>query len=48
VPEDTAALLTTITLSVVSLSVVLHGISVTPLMNRYQAFNERRTARMKS
>jgi len=28
--------------SVVSLSIVLHGISVTPLMSRYQAFNERR------
>lgn len=44
VPEETAASLTTITLTVVSLSIILHGITVTPLMSRYRTFHERRAA----
>ncbi|MDQ3225431.1 MAG: cation:proton antiporter [Chloroflexota bacterium] len=34
-PDDTARLLTGITLAVVATSVIVHGISVTPLMRRY-------------
>ena len=35
-PEDVAARLTTLTLTVVASSVIVHGISVTPLMRRYE------------
>ncbi|MBA3449911.1 MAG: cation:proton antiporter [Chloroflexia bacterium] len=34
-PDDTARLLTGLTLAVVATSVIVHGISVTPLMRRY-------------
>ena len=42
VPEEAASLLTAITLSVIGLSILVHGVSVTPLMNRYQALSRRR------
>lgn len=42
VPADLAELLTTVTLWVIGLSIIVHGISVTPLMSWYQAFGERR------
>ena len=34
-PDDLAQLLTKLTLAVVAASVVVHGVSVTPLMRRY-------------
>ena len=36
IPEDLARRLTALTLAVVAVSVVVHGVSVTPLMGRYQ------------
>ena len=38
-PEDSARLIASLTLSTVAVSVVLHGASVTPLMRRYTAAN---------
>jgi NhaP-type Na+/H+ or K+/H+ antiporter len=42
IPRAAGQLLADITLVVIAASVVLHGISVTPLMQRYAAFSERR------
>ena len=46
---ELARLLTTLTLSTVAASVVVHGLSVTPLMQRYEAWMARRvhTARFR-
>ena len=40
VTDNLAELLTAITLPVIGLSIIVHGITVTPLMDRYQAFNK--------
>jgi hypothetical protein len=40
-PEKLAERLTSLTLVAVAASIVLHGISVTPLMNRYQNLRRR-------
>jgi NhaP-type Na+/H+ or K+/H+ antiporter len=42
VQESLAAELTSLTLTVVAASVVLHGVSVTPLMTLYGRMRERR------
>ena len=44
-PRELAEQLTALTLSVVVTSIVVHGISVTPLMAAYERARERRTAR---
>ena len=40
-PDDVAVRLSGLTLTVVAVSVLVHGISVTPLMERYGRRNER-------
>ena len=45
VPEPLAHRLAAITFTTIVASLVLHGVSVTPLMNRYQKFVDRRAAR---
>jgi len=44
VPSDTALLLTQLTLITVATSIIVHGISVTPLMHRYKGKAERGNA----
>lgn len=41
-PGPLAEQLTRLTLTVIAVSIVIHGVSVTPLMQRYQAYVERR------
>jgi len=43
-PADLAQQLTALTLTVVAVSIVVHGISVTPLMSFYGSWTERRAA----
>jgi NhaP-type Na+/H+ or K+/H+ antiporter len=43
-PDDLARRLTGLTLSLVAVSIVVHGVSVTPLMNRYESVVRRREA----
>jgi sodium/hydrogen antiporter len=43
-PADLAATLTSVTLVVVAASIVAHGISVTPLMERYETYRRRARA----
>jgi NhaP-type Na+/H+ or K+/H+ antiporter len=45
VPEPLAERLVAITFTTILASLVLHGLSVTPLMNRYEKYVERRTRR---
>jgi NhaP-type Na+/H+ or K+/H+ antiporter len=40
-PADLAHRLTALTLTVVAASIVVHGLSVTPLMHRYSTWQER-------
>ncbi len=44
-PTDLAMRLTGLVLTVVALSIVIHGVSVTPLMERYEERRKRRTVR---
>jgi NhaP-type Na+/H+ or K+/H+ antiporter len=48
VDPELARLLTTLTLSTVAASVVVHGLSVTPLMQRYEAWMARRVRSVRS
>lgn len=43
-PEGLASTMVTITVTTIAVSVVVHGISVTPLMNRYEVYKEARAS----